>query len=169
MTSPNLKVVFKALAVAVVALGCVATSQRAGAQEVVVRRPDGTERRVTAAEFSALPRSVLETKDHGTPASFEGVELKTLLNFAAAGPVDSLRGPMLRRVVVAVGADGYGAVIALADLDQAIGAKRVLLADRMNGALIPTAHGPLRLVVDGDGRGARWVRQVVRIEVVAVP
>ncbi len=146
----------------------VVTAVSVRAQDVTVRAATGTERQVSASEFAALPHITLETTDHGTPVSFEGVALSALLKFAGAGPVDSLRGPLLRRAVLAIGVDGYGAIVALADLDDAIGARRVMVADRMNGAPLPADHGPLRLIVPGDKRGARWVRQVVRLEIVTI-
>ena len=39
----------------------------------------------------------------------------------------------------------------------------VLLADRRDNQPLPTAEGPLRLVIPDEKRHARWVRQVVSI------
>jgi DMSO/TMAO reductase YedYZ molybdopterin-dependent catalytic subunit len=62
--------------------------------------------------------------------------------------------------VVVDAADGYRAVFALAELDPAQTDRVILLADRKDGQPLPAAEGPLRVVVPGEKRPARWVRQV---------
>jgi len=151
----------------IAALLTIATSPLA-AQEITVRRADGSERRLSATELATLPRNDFEAADHGVPTRFAGVELRALLQLAAAGPTDSLRGPMLRRVIVLIGADGYAATIALADLDPALGARRVYVVDHANGVPLAASQGPWRAIVVGDGRAARWVRQLQRVELVDV-
>jgi len=144
----------------------LAWADPAAAQSLVVRRADGSGRTVTAAELHALPRTAFETSDHGEPARFEGVDLRAILSLAGAGPVDSLRGPLLRRVVLLVGADGYAVAVALAELDETHAGTKVYVVDRANGGALPEGHGPLRAIVTGDGRAGRWVRQLTRVEVV---
>jgi hypothetical protein len=151
-----------------VLIGCVlicgaASSLRA--QDLTVVRPDGSERRLTAAELASLPQQQITATDHGVLTRFEGVELRALLRLAGAGPTDSLRGPAVRRVVFFVGADGYAAAIALAELDPALGARPVFIVSRANGAPLPAEHGPWRVIIPSDGRAARWVRQLQRIEI----
>ena len=69
----------------------------------------------------------------------------------------------LRRTIVVTGQDGYMAVLALAEIDPEFEGKPVLLAYERDGQPIP--GNELRLVVPGDKRGGRSVRDVVRIEV----
>ncbi len=151
----------------VTALLVIATSS-IGAQDITVRRADGSERRLSTTELATLPRLDFEAADHGVMTRFEGVELRAILQLAAAGPTDSLRGPTLRRVVVLIGADGYAATIALADVDPGLGARRVYVVNRANGGPLAANQGPWRAVVVGDGRAARWVRQLQRIELIDV-
>jgi hypothetical protein len=146
------------------ALLCI-TSGTLAAQELVVRRADGTEGRLLAAELSALPRHRLDAMEHGTPIRYEGTTLASVLVAADAGPVDSLRGSLLRRIVLLVGQDGYAAAVALAEIDRTLGARTMLIADHANDAPLAVTAGPLRAVMGGDGRPARSVRQLVRIEV----
>jgi DMSO/TMAO reductase YedYZ molybdopterin-dependent catalytic subunit len=68
----------------------------------------------------------------------------------------------LRRSVAVTGRDGYVAVLALAEIDPEFEGKPVLLAYRRDGQ--PMGGNELRLVVPGDHRGGRSVRDVVRIE-----
>ncbi len=136
------------------------------AQDLVVRRPDGTETRLSAAEFGRLPDTAFSALDHGKPTRFRGVSMRTLLARSGGIAIDSLRGPALRRVLVLRGADGYSAVIALADLDTSIGGTPAFIVTSQDGAPLSAEHGPYRAVIVGDARGARWVRQLVRLEVV---
>ena len=63
----------------------------------------------------------------------------------------------------ALTADGYRAVFALPELDPAYTDRVVFLADRKDGAKIGASEGPLRIVVPGEKRQARWVRQVISL------
>lgn len=139
-----------------------------GAQSLVVRRADGSDVTLDSARIAALPRVAFEAMDHGATKRFEGVAVATLLRAADAGPVDSLRGPALRRALVFVGRDGYTGLIALPELDTGLGGTKVYVVDREDGRPLSGEHGPWRIIVVGDTRASRWVRQVVRIEVVQV-
>ncbi len=69
----------------------------------------------------------------------------------------------LHHTILVTGRDGYTAALALAEIDPEFEGKPVLLAYRRDGEALP--GGELRLVVPGDKRGGRSVRDVVRIEV----
>jgi hypothetical protein len=82
----------------------------------------------------------------------------------ASGVADAIKPAEHVRLAVRVtGADGYTAVVALAEISPQFAGRPVQLADHLNGALLPD-HG-LRLVVPGDKRGGRSVRDVVRIDI----
>ncbi|MBX9927368.1 MAG: molybdopterin-dependent oxidoreductase [Gemmatimonadaceae bacterium] len=122
-----------------------------------------------SARLSTLPRTEGRVTLHGAALRYEGVDLRVLLQAAGLARVDSLRGDGLRRVVVFTGADGYSAVIALADLDASIGARRAVVVDRENGAPLGGALGPLRIIVPDDRRASRSVRNLIRVDVIEVP
>jgi hypothetical protein len=83
---------------------------------------------------------------------------------AASGVADAIKPAEHVRLAVRVtGADGYTAVVALAEISPQFAGRPIQLADHLNGALLPE-HG-LRLVVPGDKRGGRSVRDVVRIDI----
>jgi molybdate transport system substrate-binding protein len=83
---------------------------------------------------------------------------------AASGAADAIKpGEQVRLTVRVTGADGYTAVVALAEISPQFAGRPIQLADHVNGALLPD-HG-LRLVVPGDKRGGRSVRDVVRIDI----
>jgi hypothetical protein len=63
--------------------------------------------------------------------------------------------------------DGYAAVFALPEFDAGFTDRVILLADRSQGQALGAVEGPFRLVVPGEKRRARWVRQVTDIEVMS--
>jgi hypothetical protein len=97
------------------------------------------------------------------------VPLIELLKRAGVPTGEAIRGPELGKYVVVTGADGYRVVFALAELDPALTDWTVLLADRRNDSTLPDDALPYQLIVAGEKRPARWVRQVVSIEVVDAP
>jgi DMSO/TMAO reductase YedYZ molybdopterin-dependent catalytic subunit len=82
----------------------------------------------------------------------------------ASGVIDSTRPRDLANLVVRVtGADGYAAVVAVAEVAPEFAGRPIQIADKMNGAPLPGQS--LRLIVPGDHVGGRSVRDVVRIDV----
>jgi hypothetical protein len=72
----------------------------------------------------------------------------------------------MAKFVRVTAADGYQVVFSLTELDAAFGDREVLVVDRQDGHPLSQKDGPLRLVVMGDKRPARWVREVETVEVV---
>ena len=122
-----------------------------------------------AATLSKLPRENVQAAAHGKSLDCEGVALDALLRATGALPADKLSGPQLARYVLVDARDGYRVLYSLAELDPGTGKRRVLLADRCNGAALDDDEGPLRLIAPEDARPARWVRQVKSITVVTAP
>jgi DMSO/TMAO reductase YedYZ molybdopterin-dependent catalytic subunit len=67
---------------------------------------------------------------------------------------------------MAEAADGYRVAFAPGDLDPLLGDQAVVVAATCNGKPLPSAEGPLRLLADGDRRGARAVHRLVALRVV---
>jgi DMSO/TMAO reductase YedYZ molybdopterin-dependent catalytic subunit len=82
----------------------------------------------------------------------------------ASGAVDRAKpAEQVHLSVRVTGADGYVAVVALAEIAPQFANRPIQIADRMNGTPLPDRA--LRLVVPGDRRGGRSVRDVVRIDI----
>src|SRR5262245_27179754 len=117
--------------------------------------------KLTLTELHAMPSVKVDAKDHnGTAASYEGVLLHEVLRRAGVPQGESLHGTAMGLCALVRAADGYNAVFALPELDPMFTDARVLLAYRRNGVAFDAKAGPLRLVVPGDKRHNRWVRQV---------
>ena len=67
--------------------------------------------------------------------------------------------------VLVEGTDGYRAAFSLAELDPELIDRVVLLADAKDGQPLPAREGPFRIIVPGEKRPARWVRQVKAVTV----
>ena len=142
-----------------------AFASHAADPEVIVSGPKG-EQRVSAKTLATSPRIEVTISDHGKPAKFEGVELHRLLDSAGAPDGEHLRGKELTKYVLVEAADGYRAVFSLAELNPAFTDRKVILADRRDGKPLAAEEGPFRIVVEGEKRMARCVRQVALIRIV---
>lgn len=121
------------------------------------------------AVLASLPRESVQATVHERRLACEGVPLAALLQASGAMPAEPLRGPHLGRYVIAMGRDGYRALFSLAELDPTLGNARIYVVDRCDGAALDEEVGPLRLLVPGERRAARSVRQLDALTVVVAP
>ena len=118
--------------------------------------------RITAEQWTALPRDFVDVVDHGgSQVHFEGVPAREILKLVGAPLGKDLRGSNLAVFVVAEAADGYRAVYSLAEFDDAFRDATILVADKRDGQALGAQEGPLRIVVPGEKRQGRWTRQLV--------
>lgn len=118
------------------------------------------------ADLKAMPRTTVTVHNEHSKAdeTYIGVRVADLLVKMGAPLGKELRGIALSSYLVVAGSDGYGAVIALADVDPSFHPGEVIVADTMNGQPLDAKSGPFKLVVTEDKRPARWVRNLVYIE-----
>ena len=148
-----------------VLLSVLSISGSLAAAELSVFRLDGTEIRINAEQWAALPRESLDVIDHGgSPAHFEGVPGREILKLAGAPLGKELRGGNLAVFVVAEAADGYRVVYSLAEFDSGFRDATILVADKKDGKALATEEGPLRIVVPGEKRQGRWTRQLTALK-----
>ena len=138
------------------------------AQQIAVQKESGVPVKITAAEIAALPHQEVTLEDHGKTVRFGGVPLRLVLEKGGITLGDSLRGKRLSSCLLVEAADGYGVVIALPELDPGFTDRVILLADQADGHPLDGKEGPFRIVVPGEKRMARWVRQVTTLKVVQV-
>jgi len=118
------------------------------------------------ADLKALPHLELTAADRdGKEHRYAGIPLITLLTQAGASTGAALKGKNLTKYVVVKAADGYEVVFALAELDPDFSTRTILLADSIDGAPLTDGVGTYRVVVPGEKKPARWIRQVTAIEV----
>ncbi len=120
------------------------------------------------ADLAKLPRVEVQTKDRaGHDAAYAGPTLATLMRAAglkfdpATMPA---KGAMASYIVIGA-RDGYEVVFALGEIDPTVSNQTIILADTKDGQPLSPAEGPWRVIVPGDKRPARSVRQVNAVTV----
>jgi DMSO/TMAO reductase YedYZ molybdopterin-dependent catalytic subunit len=144
--------------------GATALSANA-AESVRYLAPGKTPVVLDEKSLAGMARTTVQAGAHGdTPSAWEGVALVEVLRAEGAPLGKALRGDALANYVRVTASDGYQVVFGLGELDTDLGAAKVVLVDRHEGKPLDEKDGPLRLVVPGDQRPARWVRNVSTIE-----
>jgi hypothetical protein len=117
------------------------------------------------ADLAALPHTTVTVHNEHTSAdeTYSGVPLADLLAKLNAPLGKDLHGKALVAYIIATGIDGYSAVLALAEVDPTFHSGQVLVADHLAGKPL-AKDGPFKLIVTGDKRPARWVRNLNSIE-----
>jgi DMSO/TMAO reductase YedYZ molybdopterin-dependent catalytic subunit len=117
------------------------------------------------AALAAMPHASVTAATHDeTPGQWQGVALEEIVHRAGVPEGTAMRGRAMARFVRITASDGYQVVFSAGELDPAFGNTQVILAEQKDGQPL-TKDGPFRLVVPGDKRAARWVRNVTTIEV----
>ena len=137
------------------------------AQSLQVIRADGTSTTLSATQIAALPHVSINVTDHDTPAQFDGVPLAAVLKLAGV-ELGKMKGPQLTQALLIDAADSYKVVFALAEIDPDFATREIMLAYKRDGKPLDDKQGPFRIVVPGDKRPARWIRQVKTFKVVTV-
>lgn len=121
---------------------------------------------LSAAELKAVPHITVTIHNAHTNAdeTYSGVRVSDLLGKLGVPLGNELRGKALAHYIVAMGSDGYKAVLALGEVDPSFHPGEVLVADTIDGKPLDAHSGPLKLVVSEDKRPARSVRNLVSIE-----
>jgi DMSO/TMAO reductase YedYZ molybdopterin-dependent catalytic subunit len=95
-------------------------------------------------------------------STYTGVRLWTLLG-EVGGIDDAAKGAELHHTISITGRDGYLVVISTGEIAPDFGGKPAMVAYEQDGEELRDKG--LRVVMPGDKRGGRYVRDVVEIEV----
>jgi hypothetical protein len=156
----------RVLAPLLVSLVALATAQAgaASAADLTLKGLKGEARTISEAELRAMPHLPATSDNEGRKTAYEGVKVASLLSLVGFTPQEQLRGPALATVVLFTASDGYVVALTLADLDVDFRDGNVVVADAKGGQPLDAKEGPFRLVVEGDKRAARSVRNLAGIE-----
>jgi hypothetical protein len=122
---------------------------------------------VDSSELAKLPVKEVEASDHQTTHRYSGVLVRDILGLVGV-PGGLLGGKALSLLVRVTGKDNYSVVFGLAEFDPEFNDRSIVLADKQDGQPLPDNAAPFRIVIPGDSRPARWVRQVKSIEVISL-
>jgi DMSO/TMAO reductase YedYZ molybdopterin-dependent catalytic subunit len=147
----------------------LAVASAAEPPPIAILHGDGSPKELSMPDLATLPEVTVHvtfaTENGLMEADFAGPLLWTVLD--RAGVIDPAKPrAQVRQGILVTGQDGYTAVLALAEIAPAFEAKQVILAETMNGKKLEPGH--LRIIVPGDHRGGRSVRDVTRIAVMDI-
>jgi hypothetical protein len=132
---------------------------------IAVRGLGGRSVTVTEADLARLPQQTITTLDHGTPVIFQGVRLSDVLAKVDLPLGDKFHSTAASYYVIAEGRDGYRALFAWAEVDSGFMDKEIYVATKRDNKPLPGNAGPFQLVVPGERRGGRWLRQLTAVSV----
>jgi len=122
---------------------------------------------LTAKDLSKFTRREVKAAGHDNKESvYSGYNLSEIL-LAAAAKIgkDELSGKELASYLLVEATDGYRATFAIAEIAPEFTDKIVLLADMRDGKPLPATEAPWQLIVPGDKKHGRWVRQVTALKI----
>jgi hypothetical protein len=116
------------------------------------------------AKLASLPHTSISVFNEHAKATqtYSGVPLTDLLT--QLGVPAKPRGKDFRIYLVAQGADGYQVAYSLGEVTPDVHDGTVLVADQVDGKPLGE-NGDFQLVLTGEKRPARWVRNLVAIRV----
>jgi len=132
---------------------------------LVVQGIGGTSATLSVLDLSKLPQRTVQVTDHGTPATFEGVLLAEVLAKVDLPLGEKFHSTGASYYLTVEAKDSYRAVFAWAELDSTFMDKAVYVVTKRDGQALSEKDGPFQLVVPGEKRAARWVRQVTALKI----
>jgi len=118
------------------------------------------------SDFAGFERTEVTRKDRdGKDHQYSGIMLYQLLTKAGTTLGKDLRGENLTKYAFIEASDGYQVVFALAELDPEFTDRKIILADKMDGKVLPAADGPFRIIVQDEKKPARCMKQVTEIKI----
>ena len=117
-------------------------------------------------DFLKLPRQKVNTKVHDSDAEFQGASLVDLLKSVGVQFGSDLKGKRAPTVALCDATDGYRVVVTLLEIDPSTADRPAIVADRRDGKPLDVNARPYQLVIPGDKRGIRWIRQLQTIRIV---
>ena len=120
---------------------------------------------ITVAQLSGMPQQTIDvtyTSGQGPQHKKEtGTLLADVLPATALATTDA-KNDLLTFGVLAIGADGYAALVSYGEISPDFGNRGILLATAEDGGALARP----RLVVPGDVKGGRYVSDLVELRVV---
>lgn len=129
----------------------------------------GTSATLSTSDLAGLPQQSVKTSDHGTAVTFEGVLLADVLAKVRTPVGEPFNGAVAAYYLMVEAGDGYKAVFAWAEIDPTFTDRKVYVVTKRDGKSLSPKDGPFELIVPGEKRNSRWVRQVKLLRVEPLP
>jgi hypothetical protein len=121
---------------------------------------------LSETQWKTLERTEIQVESgDGKPIRYSGVKLRDVLAAAGALPAtEQSSHRMAARTLTLHASDGYIATFAWAELDPAGEGREILLADQADELPLEAEEGPIRVIVPGDAKRSRWLKQLCCVE-----
>jgi hypothetical protein len=129
----------------------------------------GTSATLSVSDLSKLPQQTVKVTDHGTPATFEGVLLSDVLSKVSGPTGEPFNKTVASYYLIAEAHDGYKAVFTWAEIDPTFADRTVYVVTKREGNPLTAKDGPYELIVPGERRFSRWVRQLKLLRIEPLP
>lgn len=141
----------------------------AHAQEVTISGDGIIPVTITKGMFADMKQVVIMAKAHDEKVHrYSGVLLTDILAKAGVAQGDSAKKKTVSTYIIVTAADNYKAIYALPEIDPLFATRSIILANRADKKPLTVEDGPFQIIVPGEKKHARWVRQVSGIQVVIV-
>lgn len=121
---------------------------------------------INNADLRKFNQATVVRKDRdGKDHTYSGVLLSDLLQKAGVTMGPELKGENLTKYLLIEASDGYQVTFALAELDKSYTDRMIILADQVDGKPLAPADGPFRIIVQGEKKPARCIKQVISFKI----
>lgn len=155
--------------IALIIIGCGLSGLKLNAQTITISGAGIQPLVVSKSMFQDMKQVVIMAKAHDEKVHrYSGVTIADLLTKAGIILGDTAKRKTIVSCLVVTAADNYKAIYALSEVDPLFANRTIIVADRMDKKPLPEDDGPFQIIVPGEKKQARWVRQVTAIEVVVL-
>ncbi len=155
--------------IASVFIGCVLIGLQSNAQTITISGVGIQPLVLTKSMFQEMKQAVVMAKAHDEKVHrYSGVTIADLLTKAGIILGDTAKRKTIVSCLVVTAADNYKAIYALPEVDPLFANRTIIVADRADKKPLPEDVGPFQIIVPGEKKHARWVRQVTALEVVVL-
>jgi hypothetical protein len=139
------------------------------AQSITISGEGITPLTITKGMFADMRQVVLMAKAHDEKVHrYSGVTIADLLTKAGVLLGDSAKKHTVTSYIIVTAADNYKAIYTMAEIDPLFANRSIILADREDKKALPVHDGPFQIIVPGEKKHGRWIRQVTGIQVFQV-
>ena len=117
-------------------------------------------------DLQQMPQTqVLHKEKDGKEHTYAGVTLAEILQKAGVTMGKDPKSKGLTRYVLIEAKDGYRVVFALTELDKDFTDRKIILADKVDDKPLSEGTDPLQVIVEGEKKAGRCIKQVTAIKV----
>jgi len=161
-----MKKVLLGLSVLIITLLLTSTTR---AQNITISGEGITPLTITKSMFADMKQAVIMAKAHDEKVHrYSGVTIANLLTKAGVMLGDSAKKHTVTSYIIVTAADNYKAIYSLAEIDPLFASRSIIVADREDRKALPVENGPFQIIVPGEKKHGRWIRQVIGIQVVQI-